>query len=278
MSKRFLIQLILLTMIISACGFVKSPKGKSSEPITNLDPAKTELVVFAASSLTDAFQTLAKRFEELHAGTKVVLNFASTQQLAIQIAQGAEADVFASADLKHMQDIEEAGKIEKGVEKNFVDNWLVVLIPKSNPGGLTDLADLTNPGLKVILVDKTVPAGAYALEILDKVSQNPSYGGEFKNSVLKNVVSYEANVRALVSKIVLGEADAGIAYSSDAVGAAEDQVQVIEIPLDLNVQAQYFIATVKDSSNSVQAEQFIDFVLSNEGQAILKESGFIPVE
>jgi molybdate transport system substrate-binding protein len=243
-----------------------------------MEAVKNELVVFAASSLTDAFQALATQFEAQHPDTRVILNFASTQQLAIQLAQGAEADVFASADLKHMLDIEQAGRVEQGEEKDFAHNWLVVLIPKSNPGSITEFADLTKPGLKFILVDKAVPAGAYTLEILDKASQNPAYGNEFKNSMINNIVSYEANVRALVSKIIMGEADAGIAYSSDAVGSAADQVKVIEIPSDINVLAKYYIAKVKDSTRSDQASEFIDFVLSKDGQAILKEYGFIPVK
>lgn len=277
MARRFLIHLLLFALVVSGCNQLNGFQVGRSKSTPGVDPAKIELIVYAASSLTDAFQALATQFEALHPGTRIILNFASTQQLAIQLAQGAEADVFASADLKHMLDLEQAGRIDQGEKMNFVDNWLVVLIPKDNPGQITDLADLTKTGLKVILVDKAVPAGAYALEVLGNVSQNPAYGPEYKNAVLNNVVSYEANVRALVSKIALGEADAGIAYSSDAVGSASDKVKVIEIPLDLNVQAKYFIGKVNESANPTRADQFIDFVRSKEGQAILNEYGFIPV-
>jgi molybdate transport system substrate-binding protein len=277
MIRRYLIHLLLVAVVVSGCNQLNGFQDGSSKSTPGVDPAKEELVVFAASSLTDAFQALATQFEALHPETRIILNFASTQQLAIQLAQGAEADVFASADLKHMLDIEKAGRIDQGVEQNFVNNWLVVLIPNSNPGSITELADLTKPGLKVILVDKAVPAGAYALEILDQATQDPAYGNDFKSSVLNNVVSYEANVRALVSKIALGEADAGIAYSSDGVGSAADQVRVIAIPPDFNVKAQYFIGKVNDSAHPAEADQFIDFILSKEGQAVLKDYGFIPI-
>jgi molybdate transport system substrate-binding protein len=234
------------------------------------------LTVFAAASLTEAFTDLGVAFKDRHPGTELIFNFAGSQQLAQQLAQGAPADVFASANQAQIDAAIEAGRINNGDSRVFARNKLVVIYPKENPAGLTGLIDLEKPGTKLVLAAKEVPAGNYALQFLEKASQSAGYNADFKEKVISNVVSYEENVRSVYSKVALGEADAGIVYATDVPKGNPDGVGVLEIPPDLNVIADYPIATINDSSNSRMTEDFISFVLSAEGQEILTKYGFIP--
>ena len=233
--------------------------------------------MFAAASLTNAFTEIGKQFKEMHPGTGVIFNFAGSQQLAQQLNQGAPADVFASADGEQMQVAVQGGRISSDAPQTFVKNELVVVYPVENPGGLHSLQDLARPGLKIVLAAQAVPAGRYALEFLDKASQDPADGKEFKQEVLKNVASYEENVRAVLTKVVLDEADAGIVYASDAFTASAGKISTLKIPPNLNVGANYPIAITADSTHPALAGDFIDFVLSDAGQQILANNGFIPI-
>lgn len=235
--------------------------------------APRELTVFAAASLTDAFQELASEFESRHPGAHVVFNFAGSQQLAQQLGQGAPADVFASANSRQMQAAIDAGRVVSGTEEVFVTNQLVVITPAGESSRLESLADLAEPGVKLVLAAKEVPVGGYSLEFLEKASSAPDFTAAYSPTVLSNVVSYEENVRAVLSKVALGEADAGIVYSSDAPPSASE-VQRIAIPDPLNVIASYPIAAVSDAVQPELARQFVEFVLSPDGQAILAEFGF----
>ncbi|KAB8145723.1 molybdate ABC transporter substrate-binding protein [Chloroflexia bacterium SDU3-3] len=234
------------------------------------------LNVFAAASLTESFGDIGKKFEQAHPGVTVVFNFAGSQQLAQQIAQGAPVDVFASANTAQMKNVITAGQVISGTQQTFVRNRLVLITPKESSAGVAALADLARPGLKLILADRSVPVGQYALDVFAKASKLPEYTEAFSPTVLANVVSYEENVRAVLSKIALGEGDAGIVYTTDIVGDAADKVARIEIPDDLNTIATYPIATVKDAANADLAQQFVAYVLSQEGQGILAGYGFIP--
>lgn len=235
------------------------------------------LTVFAAASLTDAFTEIGKKYETEHPGVKVSFNFAGSQQLAQQITLGAPADVFASANEKQLLAAAEAGRVNDTQIKKFASNRLVVIYPKDNPAGLETLQDLSKPNLKLVLADASVPVGAYSLEFLDKASQDSAFDPGFKEQVLKNVVSNEENVRAVLSKVALGEADAGIVYTSDISAAMAGQVSNLEIPDSLNVPASYVIAPLVDSPQIKAAQDFIDLLLSPEGQSILSRYGFIPI-
>ena len=158
-------------------------------------------------------------FEADHPGVTAVFNFAGSQQLAQQINEGAPADVFASANKKQMDVVIEAGGIVSGTQQTFAKNRLVVIFPKDNPAGLAELKDLANPDSKLVLAAKEVPVGQYSLDFLDKAVADTAFGATFKDDVLKNVVSYEDNVKAVLTKVALGEADAGIVYLSDISGA-----------------------------------------------------------
>jgi molybdate transport system substrate-binding protein len=228
------------------------------------------LVVFAAASLTDAFGEIGHAFESLHPGLTVRFNFAGSQALRTQIEQGALADVFASANSKEMDALVTGGFIARDTPQIFLTNHLVVILPAANPSGLEKLEDLSNPEIKLVLAAEDVPVGKYARQALDKM--NAQFGNDFKDTVLSNVVSNEDNVKQVVIKVQLGEADAGIVYASD-VAAASD-VKSIPIPPDLNVIAEYPIAVLTESPLPDLASEFIEYVFSPEGQMILDKWGF----
>ena len=206
----------------------------------------------------------------------MTFNFAGSQQLVQQIGQGAPADVFASAAKKQMDDAITASSVISGTERSFVRNRLVAIYPSDNRAGVKTLQDLAKSGIKVILAAKEVPVGQYALDFFDKASKDAAFGAGFKDAVLKNVVSNEQDVKAVLSKIVLGEGDAGIVYTTDVAPDAAAKVGRIEIPDALNTIASYYIAPVKTSKNLDLAAAFMKYVLSPDGQTILAKYGFIP--
>ncbi len=239
-----------------------------------LPVASTTITVYAAASLQDAFKQIGSAFEAQHPGTKAVFNFGGSQQLAEQIGQGAPADVFASANTKLMDTVIKTGRIASGSQQVFAHNRLVLITPKSNPAGMQTLSDLATPGLKLVLAAKAVPVGQYTLDFLGKASATPEFGAAFSQTVLSNVVSYETDVRSVFAKVSLGEADAGIVYSSDVVADKQNTVTRIEIPDPLNTLAVYPIAALKDSPQLELAQQFVAFVRSEAGQNILTRQGF----
>jgi molybdate transport system substrate-binding protein len=231
-------------------------------------PASAETVrVLAASSLTEAFGEIAADFEAAHPGTKVELGFAGSQVLRTQVEQGAPADVFASADLEQAEALVRAGLL--GPTRVFARNALVVVVPAS-AAKVASLAGLGRPGIRVVLAGPAVPAGRYAAEALRRLDQSGSLGDGFATRVRANVVSEETNVRAVLSKVVLGEADAGLVYVTDAAGAG-DKVRVLELPV--SVVAEYPIGILR-GARALAAAAFVDLVLGERGQAILRRHGF----
>ncbi len=256
--KRFLkVVLFLLALFVTGCASTSTP-----EPRT--------LTVFAASSLTDAFTEIGGNFQAAYPNVTVTFNFAGSQALRTQIEEGAPADIFASASGKEMDTLVTGAFVAEGVSQIFLYNKLVVILPADNPAGVDSLEDLATAGVKIVLADEVVPVGNYARQSLDLM--NSSFGNDFKDKVLANIVSNEDNVKQVVAKVQLGEADAGIVYTSDAVAAPE--LQTIEIAAELNIIAKYPIAPLAESANSDLAEAFIAYVLSADGQAILQKWGF----
>jgi molybdate transport system substrate-binding protein len=272
--ERFL-QVMLSILLVSACTIAI---GRQAAPGLKQEGEQEALTVFAAASLSEAFSEIGAAFEAENLGVKVSFNFAGSQQLAQQIALEAPADVFASANLAQMQAAVQAGRVDESQIQPFVHNRLVVLLPKDNPAQLAGLQDLAKPGIKLVLSDSAVPAGQYSLEFLEKAAQDPAYGADFKQKVLNNVVSYEENVRSVLSKVILGEADAGIIYQSDVAAASLDEVIQIDIPDRLNVIASYYIAPLTDTSRSKLADAFIAAILSPASQQILAKCGLMPIQ
>jgi molybdate transport system substrate-binding protein len=243
----------------------------------NLPLESTELTVFAAASLTEAFTEVGQNFAVEHPNVTVSFNFAGSQELSQQLGQGAPADVFASANASQMDTAIAAGRVSSGSQHTFAHNRLVVVYPRDNPAGLTTLQDLAQSDLLLILAAPEVPVGRYSLEFLDKARQDLTFGATFKDQVLNNVVSYEKNVKAVLTKVALGEGDAGIVYSSDVTPEMTTQVGQLDIPAALNTTADYPIAVVSDNTYPLQAQAFVAYVLAPAGQDILAKYGFVPV-
>lgn len=284
MRNKVLSLLILFVMLASAaCTPQAAPEmaltvteAPSVDEPTSAPEPRT-LTVLAAASLTEAFSELGEIFEAQNPGVTVAFSFAGSQQLAQQLDQGAPADVFASASKKYMDAAVTSDRVAQTAPQIFVTNRLVVIFPKDNPAGLMELKDLAKAGLKLDLADASVPVGQYSLDFLDKASQDEAFGAAFKDDVLKNVVSYENNVKAVVTKVALGEADAGIVYVSDITADVAEQVGNLDIPDALNTIANYPIAAISDSQYPDLAAAFISLVLSPEGQQVLAKYNFIPV-
>ncbi len=256
-----------LCMLLAACG------DSTASSTTTPTPTPITLNVFAAASLTEPFNEIAAAYQQLHPNVTIKPNYNGSQILEQQIANGGPADVFASADLANMQKASDAGLVNSS--QVFVKNRLVVIVPTSNPGNITSLKDLARKGVKIDLEASVVPAGKYSRQALANLSKSPDYGSGFANAVLANVVSEEQNVKAVVQKVQLGEADAGFVYRTDVTAAVADKVTVIDIPDPYNVIAQYPIAVVKSSAHASDAQSFVDFVLSPAGQVLLKKYNFI---
>jgi molybdate transport system substrate-binding protein len=252
--------LILLPLFLSSCA--------SKRP--------AHLEVFAAASLTEAFTEIGATFETANPGMHVRLNLAGSQVLAQQIVQGARADVFASANPQQMAVVIESGRVTADQVFTFATNSLVVALPGGNPAGIQTLLDLAKPGVRLLLAAEAVPAGRYAAEFLTLAEHDPALGPDFSAAARRNIVSYEENVRVVLTKVILGEADAGIVYRSDVSGAGDESLGMIPIPEALNPPVAYQIADLSDTNQPGVARQFLEFVLSDAGSEILRRYGLTP--
>jgi molybdate transport system substrate-binding protein len=232
-----------------------------------------ELTVFAASSLTNALDEISTAFEAEYPGVRIIRNYAASSQLASQIPEGAPADVFASANVEQMQHLVDGGYIN-GAVKLFASNRLTVIVPADNPGNIERLADLAEPGVILVLAVPGVPVRNYTDQFVSLVEADPDYGYLFSKGFYANVVSEEDNVRRVVAKVALGEADAGVVYTSDVTPDIFNDIRQIPIANEFNVLATYPIGLINNSQESDLAQAFIDYILSDEGQSILGEWGF----
>ncbi len=267
--------LLVTSMLLGACGG-DDQDSDTTTPATGQVSVSGSMTVFAAASLTDAFAEIATAMRNANPDLEITYNFGGSQQLVTQLADGADADVFASANAAQMTAAEDAGVIASE-STVFIRNRLAIIVPADNPAGIDDPGDLANDDLKLVVAHPDVPVGRYTLEMLDKMSSGPKYGEAFRSEVESNVVSQEDNVRQVVTKVQLGEADAGIAYVSDVTPDLTDDVTIIEVPDEHNIIAEYPIAAVSDGDAEL-AQAFIDFVLSDDGQAILEGWGFTALD
>ncbi|CAA9247870.1 MAG: Molybdenum ABC transporter, substrate-binding protein ModA [uncultured Chloroflexi bacterium] len=266
--------------MLTACG--ESASTGSVAGRSDATPASTpeprELVLLVASSLTDAFTEMGDDFPRQAgaAGVKLTFNFGASSLLRTQLEQGAPADVFVSADTIQMDQAVKAGLLD-GTPQVFVRNRLVVVLPRENRAGVLTLADLAKPGLKVVTTPRDVPVGNYTRQALEKMAADGQFGVGLDQRVLANVVSEEANVRQVVTKVQLGEADAGVVYASDVTPRVAPEVRVIDIPDRFNTVAEYPIGVTKQTKAPATARRFVEYVRGPAGQAILKKHNFIPL-
>ncbi|MGH7581562.1 MAG: molybdate ABC transporter substrate-binding protein, partial [Gemmatimonadales bacterium] len=238
-------------------------------PAAAQERAPAEITVFAAASLTEAFRELSRM-------APVRFNFAGSQQLAVQLALGASADVFASADQRWMDYVQER-KLVEGEPRTFAHNRLVVIVPKSNPARIRRLEDLVRRGIKLVVAAEAVPVGRYSREVIRKLAGRSGFPPGYEKKVLANVVSQEENVKSVVAKVQLGEADVGFVYRSDVTPQVARDLTVLEIPDDANVLAGYPIAVLAGSRHPDAARAFVELVLSPEGGKVLARHGLMPV-
>jgi molybdate transport system substrate-binding protein len=244
-------------------------------PSAAQNSAPDGITVYAAVSLADAFRELGQMLSARVGGAPVSFNFAGSQQLALQLEQGARGDVFASADQRWMEHVR-ARKLVDGEPRTFAYNRLVVIVPRSNPGRIHKLEDLAKPGIKLVVGAEAVPVGRYTRESIQKLAARTGFPAAYSERVLANVVSQEESVRSVVAKVQLGEADAGIVYRSDVSGQVRRYLTVLEIPDESNVLASYPIAVLA-GGNSEGGRAFVDLVLGPEGQRVLAKHGLMPV-
>ena len=265
MKKRLYLILLLTVMVLSFGWHLAVAQDSQT------------LTIFAASSLTDAFNEIGDAFKADHPGVEITFNYGGSSTLATQLVDGgAPADIFASANAKQMQ-VAQDGKRIGGKPVTFVKNRLVLIVPADNPAGIQSLHDLANAGVKLVVAAQGVPVRDYTDAMLEKLAADPLYGEAYRTAVVGNIVSEEENVRQVSAKVALGEADAGVVYRSDVTPDINDQVLALPIPDSLNTLATYPIAVTNDSANPDLAKAFIDYVISDAGQDTLVKWNFISV-
>lgn len=263
--------ILLAAIIVTGC--TTQPAQTAATPTPTAVQQK-ELTVFAAASLTGVMADIAKDYQLLHPGVKIVYNFDGSQALRTQIEQGASADVFLSANTKHLNALRDKGLMENATIGLFVKNKLAVVTPASNPANIQTLQDLAKPGVRLVIGTREVPVGDYARQILTKMANDTAYGPSYQQTVLGNVISEETAVTAVVAKVQIGEADAGIVYESDITPENRDKFTIIAIPDKFNVIAEYPAGIMKDSRDKDEASRFIDYLKSDPGRATLAKFGF----
>ncbi len=257
---RYRLVIMLLILLAPVCG------------IHAQDSARQNLTVFAATSLTDVFESLRTAFVEANPDVEILLNFSSSSTLAAQLIQGAPADIFASANELQMDLVVDSGLISADAVEIFAHNQLVLIAPADNPAEIASVKDLTNESVLLVLAAPGTPIRAYTDAML--ASHNDIYGDEFFDRVMQNLVSEESNVRQVVTRIALGEADAGIVYQSDAIGDVAEKLRMIEIEPAHNQLASYPIAPLSGAANMKLTLKFIGFILSQDAKPIFAEYGF----
>jgi molybdate transport system substrate-binding protein len=267
----FVFMAIIVAFFALVCG---DDAGPDPTPDVQGTPRLSgKITVFAAASLTDSFNEIKTEFVRRNPRTEIEFQFAGSPALRTQLEQGARADVFASADVPNMNMALQNGAVLDSA-KVFVKNSLVIITPKSNPARIAAPADLRRSGTKLVLAAPEVPVGNYARQSFALMDKDPSFGAGFASAVLGNVVSNESNVKQVVAKVQLGEADAGVVYGTDVTADVVNDLTQVVIPANLNVIAEYPIALTKSPANPSVAAAFIAFVTSADGQAILKKYGF----
>ena len=256
--KKLLVLAMSGALLLAACSDSDATGATGAEEV--------ELTVSAAASLTAAFTDIGVAFEDANPGATVTFNFGPSDGLATQINLGAPVDVFASASPTWMDAVHDDGPGVTG-RTDFARNELAIIVPSDNPAGIESLDDLTRDGVQLVIAAEGVPAGDYAREIFE----NAGIGG----AVMANVVSNEEDVSAVITKVLSGDADAGIGYVTDVTPELADQISLVTIPDDVNVIATYPIAVVTGSQEADLAQRFVDYVLG-EGQQILATYAFLP--
>jgi molybdate transport system substrate-binding protein len=262
------------TPVATVATAVPTTVAPTATPAPVYTPASGNVVAFTAASLSGASQTIGSSFTAAYPGTTVAFDLDGTQALKTQVENGAYADVFISASNSYTNTLKKEGYFVNDSIKTLTTNYVIVILPASNPANIQSLADLEKPGVKIAMEDKTVPAGTATIAVLNNLA-NSTYGQSWKNATISNVVTYETSEPAVATKVALGEVDAGFVYQSTATAAPSGTYQSITIPTKDNYLQTYTIGILQESSNKAQAAWFEQYMLSSAGQNILNNYGFI---
>lgn len=251
-------------LILTAC----TPQATASP--------SSPLSIMAATSLSECMKQFEAEFQKATPDVTLSFSFGPSHQLAQQILNGANADLFLSADDRSVQTLIEQGDIAPENSGQFIANRLLVIANPHSP--VVRLLDLSKAGVKIVLASQETPAGKYSQQLLDKLSTPNNLGVSYKEQVLKNVVSYENTIRSVMAKVELGEADAGIVYQSDVYPSSIGKVRQILIPDSLNITAVYYYGILNTTSRQEEARKFVELLLSEKGQNIFQGCGFLPIQ
>jgi|WetSurMetagenome_2_1015567.scaffolds.fasta_scaffold09661_4 molybdate transport system substrate-binding protein len=282
-KKEYIISAFLIAsiLIVSACAAptpmpMAIPTEIPQPAAIPTEACKPQTVnVFAAASLTEAFKEMAPLFQTAEPCAALTFNFGGSQKLSQQLQDGAPADVFASASGKNMDEVKTAGLVAEDGSQIFARNGLAVVVCPKTTFKIEEVKDLAQPGLKLLIAAKEVPVGGYTDQFLEKAAADAALGQSFMDAVKANEVSFEADVKSVLAKVDVCEADAGIVYKSDGFTDKTEGIRYFLIPEALNILAKYPIAVVKTSANPELAQKFVDFVLSARGQQVLEKNGFL---
>lgn len=273
MKGRGTMSFLVLAITLAACVEGASMTPSTTVPTGPPTPAPVDLTIYAAASLKDVLEAAEDAYETGNPGVTLTISTDSSAALATQIEQGAPADVFLSADTANPQRLLDAGLVEGGLV-TFAGNVLVLIVPIDNPAAIQSPADLATPGVKIIAAGEEVPITMYANRLVANLAGESGYPADFAAAYEANIVSREDNVKAVVAKIELAEGDGGFVYATDAM--ASTKVATIDLPSSANVLAAYAGVVIKASANVVAASLFLEWLAGPDGEAILRDFGFLP--
>jgi molybdenum ABC transporter molybdate-binding protein len=256
---------LLITFMATAYGFSSKPAGTT---------VQVEMFALIAANATDPFNEIIEEFEKAHPDVNVEATYAGTQIIRTQLEQGAKADLFLSADLEHIEAVKEQGLIDKFFSVS--NNHVVIVVPKDDRVGIRSIEDLATKKLKLVIGTDTVPIGKYTRQVFENAKG--LYGADFSEKAMSNVVSFETNVKQVLQKVALGEAEAGIVYPTDVTPDFLTKVTIIEIPKEHNVVATNYISVPNGAPNKELAEEFMRLMLSDMGQEIFLKYKYDPIK
>jgi molybdate transport system substrate-binding protein len=265
-------KIMYLYFIYFVLAFALTGCGVEKEPADQDKPG--EIIVFAAASLTESFNELAAEFEKLENGTvKVIYNFAGSQALKTSVENGAKADIFASASVRYMEELEEKGFVSG--YSIFAQNRLVLIKNKNSSYSITKLGDLSAEGMKIAVGDESVPVGMYWEQALETAYADGELKADEISGIERNIKTRELNVKDVVSKVTLNEVDVGVVYKTDVAKVVLEKVEEIDLPVFQKFDSNYPAAVLKDSEGNAEALKFYYFLLSDKGSKILEKYNFI---
>ena len=278
MNKKLIAVLAIVVVVAAFAGIIAEQYSISQQ-----QQPPVEIRVFAAASLTNVVNASKSAFEKEN-NAKLLVNLAGSDALYAQIVVGSPADVYMSADSSWLVKLNQKSLLYNDKYWNFTSNVLIVILPPDNPQNIASLSDLAKPGVRIAVAAWTVPAGKYTNITLTKIDStwgnkaSTKYQGpqweNYRQNVVKNIITYETNVEQVVTKVRMGVVDAGFAYMTDAMFYGQSKLKFVQISSDVNIQAQYGMGVLKNSTHTELAMKYLNFWTSKDGKDLLSKYGF----